>query len=90
MSPTPAILPALRGVRHSLLTSMTYLSGFSPTALAPNAPGERRPTGTEPRMNTEPTLWAVRSTGWLDAGSAGASAWTTSPYARFFQYPGDL
>jgi hypothetical protein len=30
-----------------------------------NAPGERRPTGTEPRMSTEPALWAVRSTGWL-------------------------
>jgi hypothetical protein len=25
-----------------------------------NTPGERRPTGTEPRMHTEPTLWAVR------------------------------
>ena len=34
----------------------------------PNAPGERRPTGTEPRMKTEPTLWAVRSTGLLGAG----------------------
>jgi hypothetical protein len=29
----------------------------------PNAPGERRPTSTEPRKGTEPTLWAVRSTG---------------------------
>jgi hypothetical protein len=32
----------------------------------PNAPGERRPTGTESRMETEPALWAVRSTGLLD------------------------
>ena len=32
----------------------------------PNAPAERRPTGTEPRMGTEPALWAVRSSGWLD------------------------
>ena len=31
----------------------------------PNAPGERRPTGTEPRVSTEPALWAVRSTGFL-------------------------
>src|SRR5881628_108298 len=33
--------------------------------LLSNAPGERRPTGTEPRRKTEPALWAVRSTGWL-------------------------
>ena len=39
------------------------------TLMSPNAPGERRPTGTEPRMSTEPALWAVRSTGWL--GVAG-------------------
>jgi hypothetical protein len=28
-----------------------------------HAPGERRPTGTEPHISTEPALWAVRSTG---------------------------
>jgi hypothetical protein len=37
---------------------------------ADNAPGERRPTGTERRMSTEPALWAVRSTGWLGAALA--------------------
>jgi hypothetical protein len=39
------------------------LRHLSSRAPAPNAPGERRPTGTEPRKETEPTLWAVRSTG---------------------------
>src|SRR5712691_9839880 len=34
----------------------------------PNAPGERRPTGTEPRIRTEPALWAVRSTGLFGPG----------------------
>jgi hypothetical protein len=37
-------------------------------AVASNAPGERRPTVTAPRMSTEPALWAVRSTGWLGMG----------------------
>jgi hypothetical protein len=41
----------------------------------PNAPGERRPLGTAPRMRTAPALWAVRSTGVF--GSAGGFA---SPY----------
>src|SRR5262245_49164604 len=43
--------------------------------VASNAPGERRPTGTELRMGTEPALWAVRSTGLLGAG--------VSPTRRF-------
>src|SRR5262249_47738252 len=47
---------------------------------APNAPGERRPTGTEPRMSTEPTLWAVRSTGLL--GAVLASPQLLSPTFR--------
>src|SRR6266850_455194 len=37
------------------------------TACTAHTPaGERRPTGTEPGAGTEPALWAVRSTGWLD------------------------
>jgi Acetyl-coenzyme A synthetase N-terminus len=35
------------------------------TNIAHNTPGERRPTGTEPGMDVEPVLWAVRSTGSL-------------------------
>jgi hypothetical protein len=35
---------------------------------APNTPGERRPTGTELRVGTEPALWAVRSTGLFGQG----------------------
>src|SRR6267143_776407 len=51
-------------------TPRTPTSGrFLRTGAAPNAPGERRPTGTEPRKETEPTLWAVRSTGWFGAAS---------------------
>jgi hypothetical protein len=33
--------------------------------MQPNAPGERQPTGTDPRAGKKPTLWAVRSTGLL-------------------------
>src|SRR5262245_32306263 len=41
--------------------------------LPPSAGGERRPTSTEPRMSTEPALWAVRSTAWL-GGLGGCAA----------------
>src|SRR5215510_14428388 len=33
------------------------------SCLQPNAPGERRPTGTDWRMGKKLPLWAVRSTG---------------------------
>src|SRR5262249_7469436 len=38
---------------------------WPPPSPTHSAPGERRPMGTEPRMRTEPTLRAVRSTGRL-------------------------
>src|SRR5262249_6337188 len=38
---------------------------FACTILASNAPGELRPTGTEPRTTTKPALWAVSSAGWV-------------------------
>jgi hypothetical protein len=34
-----------------------------------HAAGERRPTGTDTRSTPEPALWAVRSSGLLDAGA---------------------
>ena len=76
--PLQPVLPS--DVRHAVLLS----------SLA-NAAGERRPTGTERRMSTEPALWAVRSTGWLGADGAsepqnagsspsapGLHGWTTT------------
>ncbi len=43
-----------------------------------NAPVERRPTGREPRMSTEPALWAVRSTERLGVG------WAMTPVDTFW------
>jgi len=56
----------------NLTASIQYFRGVLYCEM-PNAPGERRPTGTEPGMGTEPTLWAVRSTGLLGLGGRIAS-----------------
>src|SRR5215813_12915433 len=42
--------------------------GRTQTRAAPGGQGARRPTGTEPRIKTEPALWAVSSTGMLGRG----------------------
>src|SRR2546421_11941095 len=54
-----------------------------------NAPVERRPTGKEPRIGTEPALWAVRSTGLFGdtlplSGSAAGRAKATPPCSQQF------
>src|SRR5712691_7841574 len=43
-----------------------------------NAAGERRPTGTDIHPDKKPALWAVRSSGLLDAG-AGTACLSLSP-----------
>ena len=57
-----------------------------PGTMTPNAPGERRPTGMEPRMSAEPTLWAVRSTAFVRGfgGCAASQVEGTGGAARRF------
>src|SRR5947208_2496638 len=57
--------PALETSKQTSALGHVFQAVHTMQLEPPNASGERRPTGTAPRMGTGPALWAVRSTGWL-------------------------
>src|SRR5262249_14399476 len=65
---------------YSMAGEKEVPGGRTQTLAAPGGQGARRPTGTEPRMGTGPTLWAVRSSGL--SGWAGPCASFFDPLAR--------